>query len=159
MNPGFEHRRAFTVVGIQTRVKQGSETSELFANIWERFEAESEVMESLAISKKYYGVNFPTDLEDISEYLAGMMVTDDSHVPDGLVKCNVPGGDYAIFECPIDRIGLCYQNVFTKWLPAASVMFNPRNPVFEEYPDKGSTLPVRIHIPVTKIEYSGKTQG
>jgi hypothetical protein len=31
------------------------------------------------------------------------------------------------------------------------------NPVFEAYLEKDSTIPVRIHIPVTKIEYSGKT--
>ena len=157
MNPEIEHRRAFTVLGIQSKVKQGSETSELFAGVWERFEAGSEVIESLSLSKKYYGVNFPTDLEDISEYLAGMMVSDDSPIPNGLVKRNVLGGDYAVFECPVDSIGFCYQNVFTKWLPAASVTFNPKNPVFEEYPEKDSTLLVRIHIPVTKNEYSGKT--
>jgi predicted transcriptional regulator YdeE len=150
MEPRIENRKAFTVLGIQSRVKQGSETKELFAGIWKKFEAESDLMESLSLSKKYYGVNFPSDQEDIAEYLAGVMVSHDSPVPFGLVKRNVPGGDYAVFECPVESIGFCYQNIFTKWLPAASVRFNPKNPVFEEYPEKDSTLPVCIHVPVTK---------
>jgi predicted transcriptional regulator YdeE len=152
MNPEIEHRNAFTVLGIQSKVKQGSETSELFAGIWEKFEAEREVLESMSLSKQYYGVNFHTDMEDVSEYLAGMIVSDDSPVPAGLVKRKVPGGDFAVFECPVEGIGLCYHSIFTNWLPAASVMFNPKNPVFEEYPEKESALPVRIHIPVTKNE-------
>lgn len=156
MDPVIEHREAFTVLGIQSSVKQGSESAELFAGIWVKFEAKREILESLSVSKKYYGVNFPADKEGISDYLAGMMVSDDSPVPDGLVKRSVPGGDYAIFECPVDSIGLYYQNIFTKWFQAAPVLFNPNNPVFEEYPEKDSTLPVRLHIPVTKKASSDK---
>ncbi len=156
MEPGIEDRKAFTVLGIQFKIKQGSETAGLFAGIWEKFEAGSDLVESLSLSKKYYGVNFPTDKEDVTEYLAGMMVSRDSPVPNGLVKREVPGGDYALIECPVESIGLCYQNIFTKWLPAASVTFNSKNPVFEEYPEKDSTLPVCIHVPVTKNELSGK---
>lgn len=152
MNPGIEHRKTFTVLGIQSKVKQGSETSELFASIWEKFEIEREVLESLSLSEKYYGVNFPTEIEDIFEYLAGMIVSVDSPVPNGLVKRNVLGGVYAVFVCSVEGIGLCYQNIFTEWLPTASVMFNPKNPAFEEYPEQNSTLPVRIYIPVTKNE-------
>jgi len=152
MDPRIENRKAFTVLGIQSKVKQGSETTDLFARIWVRFEAKSDLMESLSLSKKYYGVSFPTDKEDIAEYLAGVMVSHDSPEPNGLVKRNVLGGDYAVVECSVESIGLCYQNIFTKWLPAASVAFNPKNPVFEEYPEKDSSLPVCIHIPVTKNE-------
>ena len=152
MEPRIEHRKAFTVLGIQFKIKQGSETAGLFAGIWEKFEAQSDLMESLSLSNKYYGVNFPTEKEDVTEYLAGMMVSGDSPVPNGLVKREVPGGDYAVIECPVEGIGLCYQNIFTKWLPTASLTFNPKNPVFEEYPEKDSTLPVRIHVPVIKNE-------
>lgn len=144
----IEHIDTFTVLGIQSGVKQGSETSELFAGIWERFEKEREVLESLALSGKYYGVNFPTHQNSLSEYLAGMTVAGDVPVPDGWVKRKVPGGDYAVFECPVESIGLCYQHIFTRWLPASSHSFYPEHPVFEEYPEKDSMLNVRIHIPV-----------
>ena len=144
----IEHRTAFSVLGIQSRLKQGSETSELFAGIWEKFERESKIIEPLSLNNRYYGVNFPVNLEEISEYLAGMMVPDNSAVPGGMVKRNVPEGNYAVFECTVEGIGLCFQYIFTKWLPAASVNFNPVNPVFEEYPERNSPLPVRIHIPL-----------
>jgi predicted transcriptional regulator YdeE len=150
INQRIEHRRAFSVLGIQSDVIRGSEAPELFATIWEKFEKEIEVIESLSLSGKYYGVNFPAGKEEISEYLAGMMVSDDAPVPEGLVKRNVPGGDYAVFECPVEAIGMCYQNIFTKWFPASPIKFNPGYPVFEEYPEKDSPLQVRIHIPVEK---------
>jgi predicted transcriptional regulator YdeE len=151
-DPEIENRDSFTVLGIQSRVKQGSETSELFAGIWQRFEKEREVLESLALIGTYYGVNFPTHQKDLSEYLAGMTVAEDATVPDGWVKRQVPGGDYAVFECPVESIGFCYQHIFTKWLAGASVTFYPEHPVFEEYPEMDSTLNVRIHIPVKKNE-------
>lgn len=151
-DPEIEHRDTFTVLGIQSGVKQGSETSEFFAGIWERFEKEREVLESLALSGKYYGINFPTHHKDLSDYLAGMTVAGDVPVPVGLVKRKVPGGDYAVFECPVENIGLYYQHIFTKWLPASSHSFHPEHPVFEEYPEKDSLLNVRIHIPVKKNE-------
>jgi len=148
MDLRIEYRRSFSVLGIQADVKQGAEKPELFATIWATFEKEIEVIESLSLNRKYYGVNFPAGKEEISEYLAGMMVSDDSPVPEGMVKRNIPGGDYAVFECPVEGIGMCYQNIFITWLPASHMKFNPGNPVFEEYPEKDSSIPVRLHIPV-----------
>ena len=159
MDPVIEHREAFTVLGLQSRVKQGSETSELFASIWQKFEAERAAIEPLAVSRKYYGINFPAESEGMSDYFTGMAVAVDSPVADGLLKRHVPAGDYAVIECAVERIGLCYQAIFTTWLPSAPVRFNPDHPVFEEYPEKDPTLPVRIHIPVTKNESSAKTPG
>jgi predicted transcriptional regulator YdeE len=152
MDPRFEHRNAFTVLGIQSGVKSGSETPELFAGIWERFESRRESIESLSTGDAYYGVNFPTGIEGVTDYLAGMMVANDSPEPEGLKKRLVQGGDYAVFECPVEGIGGCYRHAFTNWLPVAPVSFNPENPVFEEYPGKDSTLPVSIYIPVTRHE-------
>ena len=150
MDPTFKYIDEFSVLGLQTRVKQGLETPELFAGIWAGFEVHRELIGSVSTRKNYYGINFPTETEDFSAYLAGMAVAADSPVTEGLVKRKVPGGMYAIFECPVEGIGECYQWIFTKWLPAANVPFNPVNPVFEEYPGENSGLPVRIYIPVTK---------
>ncbi len=148
----IKKKETFSVLGVQYQMNQGSETSELFARIWKQFESYGEIIESLSIDNQYYGVQFPTDKEDVTEYMAGMVVETDSAVPDGLVKRIVPGGEYAIFECSVEKIGECYQNIFTKWLPSESVLFIPKNPVFEEYPEKNSTGPVCIHIPITKYE-------
>lgn len=151
LETGFEQIEELSVLGVSARIKRGSETSELFAGIWKEFELHGEFIESLCVRKQYYGVNFPTGKEDVTEYLAGMAVADDSPVAEGLEKRKIPAGAYAIFKCPVEGIGECYQGIFTNWLPNAKLLLNPENPVFEEYPEKNSTLPVRLYIPVTKI--------
>jgi len=148
MDTLIKKQETFSVLGVLSRIHKGSESSDLFASIWQKFETYGEVIESLATGKHYYGINFPTDTEEVTDYLAGMMVAGDSSIPEGLVKRAVPGGDYALFACPVEEIGACYQHIFTKWLPTATVTFNPKSPVFEEYPERNSTQPVRIHVPV-----------
>lgn len=148
MNPTMATRGSFTVLGVQIQVKHGSETPELFAGIWKQFESYAQAIELLAIGEHYFGVNFPTDSEDATEYLAGMMAPDDSPVPEGLIKRTVPGGQFAVFACPVEAIGESYRHIFTEWLPGAPVRFDPAVPVFEEYPEKLSDKPIRIHIPV-----------
>lgn len=152
MDTIIKEKETFWILGVQSQINQGSETSELFARIWKQFESYGKIIESLSIEKQYFGIQFPTDREKVIEYIAGMMVAKDSTVPDGLVKRVVLGSDYAAFECPVEGIGECYQYIFTKWLPSAPVLFNSKNPVVEEYPEKNSTGPVCIHIPVMKHE-------
>lgn len=152
MKPLIKEIDAFSVLGVQARINQGSETLEFFTRIWEQFESYSKVIEPLSIDKQYFGIRFPTDSETVTEYMAGMRIANESSAPDGLMKRVVPSGEYALFECSIEGIGECYQYIFTKWLLSAPVAFNPKNPVFEKYPEKGSTRPVGIHIPVIKHE-------
>jgi predicted transcriptional regulator YdeE len=141
-------RGPFAVLGIVTRVRRGSETPELFAGIWRKFESYRQAVESLASEKRYFGVNFPTDEEDVTDYLAGMTVAADAPVFEGLEKRTVPRGQFAVFECQMEAIGESYRHIFTVWLPGASQQFDPTVPVFEEYPERTSTQPVCIHIPI-----------
>ena len=148
MNSVMTWREPFAVLGVQSQIKRGSETPELFASIWKQFESRRQEIELLAIGNHYFGVNFPTDKEDVTDYLAGMMVPEELHVPEGLGKRTVSGGQFAVFECPVEAIGETYQHIFTVWLPDAPVLFDPSGPVFEEYPGKTSERLIRIHIPV-----------
>ena len=152
MDTIIKKKETFWILGLQSQINQGSETSELFARIWKQFESYGKIIESISIEKQYFGIRFLTDKEEVIEYMAGMMVAKDSTVPDGLVKRVVLGSEYAAFECPVERIGECYQYIFKKWLPSAQVLFNSKNPVFEQYPEKNSTGPVCVHIPVIKYE-------
>jgi predicted transcriptional regulator YdeE len=102
----------------------------------------------VATQKVYLGVSFPTDEERVIEYLAGMRVAPDTPAPGGLEVRQVSGGEYAVFECPLDAIGPTYQYVFTVWLPNAAVQFDAGRAPFEEYPEKTPEQPVRLHIPV-----------
>ncbi|MDJ0708249.1 MAG: GyrI-like domain-containing protein [Leptolyngbyaceae cyanobacterium MO_188.B28] len=150
MDPRITQRRPFAVLGVVTQVRQGSETPEAFADIWRKFESRRQEIESLAIGEHYFGVNFPTDKEDVTDYLAGIMVAADAPILEGLEKRTVSGSQFAVFECQVETIGESYQHIFTDWLPGATVQFNPTVPVFEEYPESTSQQPVRVHVPIRR---------
>jgi len=138
----------FTILGVACRITRGSESPELFVRIWKAFESRRHEIDSIATQKVYFGVNLPTDDDRVTEYVAGMRVAPDTAAPEGLEARDVPGGEYAVFECSLDAIGASYQHVFTVWLPSAAVQFDPGRAPFEEYPENTPEQPVRLHIPV-----------
>jgi predicted transcriptional regulator YdeE len=148
MTPRMTTCGTFAVLGVACRITRGSESPELFGGIWKAFESRRQEIASMATSTVYFGVNFPTDDERVTEYVAGMQVPPDTAVPADLEARDVPGGDYAVFECPLEAIGATYQHVFTVWLPSAAVRFDPGRAPFEEYPENTPEQPVRLHIPV-----------
>jgi predicted transcriptional regulator YdeE len=147
MTPQMETVGPFAVLGVAESIRCGSETADLFARIWKTFEPHQDAIRTLATSKLYYGVTFPTANEDVTEYLAGMQVPADAPRPDGLEVRSIPGGAYAVFECSVDAIGATYRHVFGTWLPGATVQFDNGRPSFEQYPENAAE-PVRLHIPV-----------
>jgi predicted transcriptional regulator YdeE len=141
-------RGTFAVLGVSSRIRRGSESPELFERIWKTFESRRQEIEAVATQKVYVGVSFSAVEEGVTDYLAGMMVPDGTPVPDGLEARTVPGGQYAVFECPVDAIGATYQYIFGVWLRAAAVQFDGGRAPFEEYPERVPEQPVRLHIPV-----------
>jgi predicted transcriptional regulator YdeE len=148
MTPRMISRGTFVVLGVTRRIRRGSESAELFGGIWRTFESRRQEIASLATQKVYFGVSFPTEEEGVTEYVAGMMVAAETPSPEGLDARTVLGGQYAVFECPLDAIGATYQHAFGVWLPGAGVQFDAGRPPFEEYPENTPQLPVRLHIPV-----------
>ena len=148
MEPRITVRVPFAVMGVVARITRGSETPELFTRIWADFESYRERIAAVAIGRPYFGVHFPTTQEDETDYVAGMMVGDETPVPAGLEKRTVSGGQFAVFECPVDAIGAMYQHIFTRWMPGAAVTFNPAGAVIEEYPEDTPQHPVSIHVPI-----------
>ena len=43
----------------------------------------------------------------------------------GLEKRTVVGGQFAVFDCPVEAIGETYRHIFTSWLPGATVRLDP----------------------------------
>ena len=148
MTPRMMSCRTFAVLGVPSRIRRGSESPELFGRIWKTFESRRQEIEPVATQRVYVGVSFPTNEEDVTDYLAGMLVVAGTPAPDGLAARAVSGGQYAVFECPVDSIGATYQHVFGVWLPGAAVQFDPARASFEEYPEKTPEQPVRLYIPV-----------
>jgi predicted transcriptional regulator YdeE len=148
MTPPVTICNGFTVLGVRSRNRFGTETPELFRHVWQSFEARRPEIAAVATQPVYFGVSFPTDEEGVTDYLAGMMVASDTAAPDGLETRAVPSGEYVVFECPVEEIGATYQHIFGVWLPTAPVLFDPVRPPFEEYPESTPLQPVRLHIPV-----------
>jgi predicted transcriptional regulator YdeE len=159
MEPRMTTCGAFAVLGVPSRIKRGSESPELFGRIWKTFESRRREIEAVATRRVYVGVSFPTDEEGVTDYLAGMVVPTGTPVPDGLEGRTVSHGLYAVFECPVESIGLTYQHVFGVWLPSARVRFDAERAPFEEYPENTSEQPVRLHIPIRQQRSGGEETG
>lgn len=155
MNPRMTTCDTFTVLGVACPIRRGSESAELFGRIWKTFESRRQEIEAVATRKVYLGVSFPTDQEDVTDYVAGMTVAQGAPAPDGLEARTVSGGRYAVFECPVDLIGATYQHVFGVWLPGTTVQFDAGRAPFEEYPENMLEQPVRLHIPVRQVRDEG----
>ncbi len=142
-------RGSFNVLGVMTSVRTGTESSDLFGGIWKRFERHRDRIENLAIETAYYGVSFPNPQVDVTEYVAGMAVADDCLAPNGLILRRVDGGQFAVFECALSRIGETYRKILGVWLPGSGYVLAEEAPSYERYPRAGDEeKPVRIHIPV-----------
>jgi predicted transcriptional regulator YdeE len=158
MMPKVESCGAFVVLGVPSRIRRGSESPELFGGIWKTFESRRHEIEPVATRRAYVGVSFPTDAEDVTDYLAGMVVAAGTPAPDGLATRTVSGGQYAVFECPVDAIGATYQHVFGVWLPGATVEFDAARAAFEGYPEHTPEQPVRLYIPVRPKPTGGEAR-
>jgi predicted transcriptional regulator YdeE len=151
MEPTIRRRQAFTVMGTSARMSPSEETGENYAKIWSDFEQYNEQLKQLSIDGKYYGVTFPTHQQNLFDYVTAMAVPDGSEpIDEGLVVRTVPAAQYAIFECPVEKIGQTYQYIMGQWLPASPYRITPSAASFEEYPPEGQDLPVCIYIPVSK---------
>jgi predicted transcriptional regulator YdeE len=159
MTPRMTTCGTFSVLGVASRISRGSESPELFGRIWKMFESRQREIEFVATQKVYLGVSFPTNDERVTEYLAGMRVAPDTPAPEGLEVRRVSGGEYAVFECPLDAIGATYQHVFAVWLPNAAVQFDAGRASFEQYPEKTPEQPVQLHIPVRQQPAGGERAG
>ncbi len=159
MDPLITRRQSFAVLGVVGQVRRGTETPELFAEIWKVFESRQSEIKSLAVGQHYFGVNFSTDTEDVTDYLAGIMVAAHAPVAKGLERRTVSSGRFAVFECPLEAIGETYRYIFTEWLPRATVQLDLSLPVFEEYPENPSQQPIRIHVPVCSDPKASRNTG
>jgi len=151
MRPKIVSRDAFIVLGVVARLARGSESPEVYAEIWRDFESmRSRIMPRIQ-DHSYYGVSFPADGKGWFDYMAGMVVDRDAPLPEGMEKRTVPAAEYAVFTCALSSIGETYQAIFREWQPNSSFAYDPSFPSFEQYPAEGNRdQNVRIHIPVRK---------
>jgi len=152
MEPTICSREAFAVMGISNRMSIAEESSADYKKIWSDFEKYNEPLKKISTDKKYYGVTFATEKQDVVDYVVGMAVPQETApIDDGLIVRPIPVAEYAVFECPVQNIGPTYQYIINKWLPNSPYTISSVAPCFEEYPPEAQEkLPVRIHISISK---------
>lgn len=127
-------RDSFTVMGTLTRVTKAEETSEKYAEIWKKFDDYNDVMKGKSIDRRFYGISFGTKEKDVFEYLAGMMVREETSPANSqLVVRKVPAARYAVFQCPGQAVGKTYQYIFNQWLPGSRYKVDTAACCFEQY--------------------------
>jgi predicted transcriptional regulator YdeE len=149
MDPKIIKRDQFKIIGTLTRIEPQNDKTETYVSIWNQFESYRNQIRPISIDQAYYGVSFNTDKKGVFDYLAGMAVSNENDVQDLLVVRAIPAADYAVFQCPVQKIAETKQFIFQKWLPDSKYEFNAANPSFEQYPPADDTTSlVQIHIPI-----------
>jgi predicted transcriptional regulator YdeE len=149
--PTMCNREAFTIMGTSCRMTPSEETGDNYAKIWSDFEGYNEQLKQISTDKKYYGATFNTHQPGLVDYVTAMAVPNGTETIDGgLVVRKVHAAQYAVFECPVEKIGQTYQYIMSQWLPASPYTISPSAPSFEEYPPEGQDAPVCIYIHVTE---------
>ena len=153
MKPEIISRSAFMVMGTLDRVTPADEDATTYERIWRRLEAYRDQIKSHSTDQAYYGVSFATDEEGVFDYVAGMAVGKVDAIPEDLVIREVPGAQYAVFECPVQRIGETYRSIFSEWLPHSTCELSGSSPAFERYPPIGEEeAPMLIYISIREVE-------
>src|SRR3989304_37370 len=149
MEPKIVKRDHVKIIGTLIHIDPQNDKIETYVALWNQFESYRDQVESNNIDKLYYGVSLSTDKKDEFDYLAGMAVSKENAVPEGLTVREIPAAIYAVFECPVQNIAVTKHFIFQKWLPLSQYEINGTNPVFEQYPPaEDTTSPVLIHIPI-----------
>jgi predicted transcriptional regulator YdeE/DNA-binding transcriptional MerR regulator len=148
MEPQIVTKPAFTVTGLRYYGK--NEKDEIKA-LWGELNTRWHELNHRA-SPDAYGVCYgEPDEEGEFEYIAGVDVTDEVEVPEGMVCRSVPAAQYAVFPCTLTTIHETYEHAAKTWLPQSSYEW-AQSPDFELYDghfdpeDPESTMYVYVPI-------------
>jgi len=114
MEPTFETKAAFTVVGMKYR---GKNQNNEIPQMWQTFFPRMKEITHKANPNVNYGVCGALDDDGVFEYLAGFEVANTDDIPEGMISWDVPEQTYAIFPCTLKTIHQTYEYIFKTWLP------------------------------------------
>jgi len=130
MEPKIVEKAGFTVVGMKYRGK--NENNEI-PQMWQAFGPRVGEIKNMVDDHVAYGISANMD-ESTGEfdYVAGFEVSRAEDVPEGMVRFDVPGGQYAVFTTTLPKIGETFHNAYHTWLPQSG--YRPTGgPEFELY--------------------------
>ena len=149
MEPRFEQRQAFTVVGMKYR---GKNENEEIPQLWEEFWPRHGDIKHRATPNESYGVEDNFDMQSGEfDYIAGLDVTEASDIPEGMTVIEVPAQTYAVFDCTLPTIIETVHYVYDEWLPNSDYR-RGKGPEFELYDKRfdpeGGKLTMSYYVPV-----------
>ena len=118
MEPKYETRPAFTVVGMLYRGK--NENDEIPA-LWGQFIPRIGEIEGMVGGDVCYGcMRGDTDPAGTFEYLASVQVDGTGAVPDGMVRWEVAANTYAVFPTTLPKLHDTFTLAYRDWLPTSN---------------------------------------
>ena len=149
MEPRIESRAAFRVVGMKYRGKNEQNEIPL---LWREFGSRVAEVQNRMEAHTTYGVmgNYVEDTGEF-DYVAGINVSTDADIPEGMVSWDVPAQTYAVFSSTLPTIGNTLEHIHRTWLPASGYR-QAEGPALELYdeefdPENPDSL-MYIYIPV-----------
>jgi len=149
MEPRLVAKPAFAVVGLRIRTTPMAPEIPL---LWQTFGPRIDELANLAEPRVSYGLmgHFDHQTQQF-DYMAGVSLLPSAELPPGLVRWDLPGATYAVFDASLASLGEVFGHVFNHWLPSGAYQMAP-TPYFERYgeafdPADPKSL-VEIFIPV-----------
>ncbi len=138
MEPEIREISEFKIVGLQCQTEMGK-TMEDLPKLWDEYMRRMGEIKNRIDEKVGYGVSTPHDPESKKfTYLAGVEVSDDSNVPEGMTSIAIRSGKYVVFihKGPVAKIGETYDYIWNEWLPKSSKKIDVRAPCLERYDER-----------------------
>jgi AraC family transcriptional regulator len=136
MKPRIVECGAMKVVGMNVFTTQKNNT---IPQLWDRFNKECSTIPNIAEKRVALGICPPVDQRDFNEesefeYIAGVIVSDYSDVPEGMMTYDIPAQKYAVFthKGALDTLQVTYHAIHAEWLKTDAVEL-ARGPEFEWY--------------------------
>jgi AraC family transcriptional regulator len=156
LSPRFEHKDAFTVVGIARQFNMSNNTIPL---LWNEFNQRREEIKhaicEAAVGVCYYDSSYNSCPDKAFTYMAGYCVSSADDLPEGMVSRTIPACEFAVFEHrgALDTLQQTYDHIFREWMPTSEYEMVEQDD-FEWYDDRfefgASDSIMEIWIPVKK---------
>ncbi len=130
MNHKIIEKPLLKTIGLKIRVKPYDKN---IPQLWDKFMSRNGEIKNNIDAKIAVGICCYQPDKNAKEfdYIAGVLVTDESFIPDGMVYYEIPANRYAVFthKGPLDSLGQTFGNIFKKWLPENNLKLAPADEI------------------------------
>jgi len=103
----------FTVLGLEIH----SSDSLQIMTLWEEFTPRIQEIPGVEMDGDAYGVFWGNDeMYDDFTYLSCVESDTTGPIPEGMITLNIPGGEYAVFTFPFEKVEEAYAYIYGEWL-------------------------------------------